>query len=129
MNSLYFSPMLLGINVLIASTIACIALWWFSRPYRGPGVWTCGVSTLMFDLLLFIGYMTTKNPLLNIIRSVLQLAGETLLILGVFCFLERPAPWWMVPVSVATISPVMVLALLGYADQLRISRHLLSHKP
>lgn len=38
MNSLYYSPLLLSMNLMVASAAACTALWYYSRPYRGPGI-------------------------------------------------------------------------------------------
>ncbi|POA48301.1 hypothetical protein C1893_10595 [Pseudomonas sp. MPR-ANC1] len=108
MNSLYFSPLLLGINVLAATAVACTALWYYARPYRGPGVWACGVLTLVLGLLLSLGYMAGHNPLLNITGAALQLAGEALLAVGVFRFLGRPAHWWIVPTSAAAGSGVVI---------------------
>ena len=46
METLYFSPMLLGLNLMLASAVACTGLWYFSRPYRGPGYWMAGAWTL-----------------------------------------------------------------------------------
>ena len=77
MEALYFSPLLLGINLMLASAVACTALWWFSRPYRGPGVWTSGVWTLILGLLLFFGYMATGSPLLNSVSSSAAIVAES----------------------------------------------------
>ncbi len=107
MESLYFSPMLLSINLMLGSAVACSGLWYFSRPYRGPGIWMAGTWTLLIGVLLFVGYMGTGNKLLNISGNALQLAGEALLMVGVFRFLGLPPPWWIVPASAGAMSAVM----------------------
>lgn len=107
MESLYFSPMLLGLNLMLASAIACTGLWYFARPYRGPGLWMGGAWTLILGILLFMGFMASGSKLLNIAGNATQLAGEALLLLGVYRFLGLPPPWWTVPAS----ATAMALAL------------------
>lgn len=107
METLYFTPLLLGINLMLGCAIASTALWYFARPYRGPGVWMSGAWTLNLGIWLFIGYMASGNPLLNIAGNSLQLAGEALLMVGVFRFLGLPPPWWTVPASAGAMSLVM----------------------
>ncbi|QRY81821.1 GGDEF domain-containing protein [Pseudomonas sp. PDNC002] len=104
MESLYFSPMLLGLNLMLASAIACTGLWYFARPYRGPGLWMSGAWTLIVGILLFMGFMASGNKLLNILGNATQLAGEALLLLGVYRFLGLPPPWWTVPASAAAMT-------------------------
>jgi len=104
MESLYFSPMLLGLNLMLASAIACSGLWYFSRPYRGPGLWMLGSWTLIIGILLFMGFMASGSKLLNILGNALQLAGEAIILLGVFRFLGLPLPWWTVPASAGLMS-------------------------
>ncbi len=99
MDSLYFSPMLLGLNLLLASAIAGSALWYFARPYRGPGLWMSGAWTLILGILLFMGFMASGNALLNVLGNATQLAGEAILLLGIFRFLALPPPYWTVPLS------------------------------
>ena len=96
MESLYFSPMLLGLNLMLASAIACSGLWYFSRPYRGPGLWMLGSWTLIIGILLFMGFMASGSKLLNILGNALQLAGEAIILLGVFRFLGLPLPWVLI---------------------------------
>jgi len=95
MNSLYYSPLLLNINLMVASAVACTALWYYSRPYPGPGVWTCGVFTLALGLVLLLG----EAPLLSVFGNAFQITGEALLVMGVFRFLGLSPPWWLVPAS------------------------------
>ncbi|MGB4072473.1 diguanylate cyclase [Pseudomonas sp.] len=104
MESLYFSPMLLGLNLMLASAIACSGLWYFSRPYRGPGLWMFGSWALIVGILLFMGFMVSGSKLLNILGNALQLAGEAIILLGVFRFLGLPLPWWTVPASAGLMS-------------------------
>ncbi|MDH4583991.1 diguanylate cyclase [Pseudomonas sp. BN415] len=99
METLYFSPMLLGLNLMLASAVACTALWYFSRPYRGPGFWMAGAWTLILGILLFMGFMASGSPLLNVLGNATQLAGEAILLLGVFRFLGLRPPYWTVPAS------------------------------
>lgn len=99
MESLYFSPMLLGLNLMLGSAVACTGLWYFSRPYRGPGLWMAGAWLLIFGILAFFVFVATGNRPLNVLGNATQLAGEAVLMLGVFRFLGRPLPWWTVPVS------------------------------
>lgn len=95
MNSLYYSPLLLSINLMVASAAACTALWYYSRPYRGPGIWLGGTLTLVCGLVLLL----SENPYLRAPGDALQIAGEALLVIGVFRFLGLPPPWWIVPAS------------------------------
>ncbi len=104
METLYFSPMLLGLNLMLASAIACTGLWYFARPYRGPGLWMSGAWTLILGILLFMGFMASGSKLLNILGNALQLAGEAILLLGVYRFLGLPPPWWTVPASAGAMS-------------------------
>ncbi|WCD80382.1 GGDEF domain-containing protein [Pseudomonas sp. TUM22785] len=99
MESLYFSPMLLGLNLMLASAVACTGLWYFSRPYRGPGFWMAGAWLLILGIFSFFVFVATGNRPLNVFGNATQLAGEAVLMLGVFRFLDRPLPWWTVPVS------------------------------
>ncbi|MCQ4312775.1 sensor domain-containing diguanylate cyclase [Pseudomonas stutzeri] len=106
MTALYFSPILLGINLMAASAVACTALWYYSRPYHGPGIWTCGVLTLVLGLLLFIGDLATGSPLMRIAGFTLQLSGEALLVVGIFSFLNRSPAWWIVPSCAGAICAI-----------------------
>ena len=99
MNSLYYSPLLLSINLMVASAFACTALWYYSRPYRGPGIWTIGVLLLVSGLLLLV----IDSPLPNVAGSALQTAGEAVLVMGLFRFLGLPPPWWIVPISAGLV--------------------------
>lgn len=103
MNSLYYSPLLLYINLMVASAVACTALWYYSRPYPGPGVWTCGVFTLVLGLFLPLG----EAPLLSVFGNAFQIAGEALLVIGIFRFQGLPAPWWIVPTSAGLIGTLV----------------------
>lgn len=102
MNSLYYSPLLLSINLMVASAAACIALWYYSRPYRGPGVWTSGVLTVICGLFLLL----TDIPPLRILSETIQITGEALLVMGVFRFLGLPPPWWIVPTTAGLIGTI-----------------------
>ncbi|WCD77848.1 sensor domain-containing diguanylate cyclase [Pseudomonas sp. TUM22785] len=103
MNALYFSPLLLSINLMVASALGCTALWYYSRPYRGPGVWTCGVLTLVAGLFLLL----FENTSLYVLGSALQTAGEAILVVGVFRYLGLAEPWWIVPTSASLIGVAM----------------------
>lgn len=104
MSALYFSPMLLGLCLLLAIAIAATALWLVSRPYNGPGFWMVGSWTLIGGIVLFIGFMATGSPVLNVLGNAGQLAGEAIFLLGIFRFMGRPLPWWIVPISVGTMA-------------------------
>ena len=106
MESLYYSPMLLGFNLLLASAVACTGLWYFSRPYRGPGLWMLGAWTLILGIVLFMGFMASGNKLLNVLGNATQLAGEAILLLGIFRFLGLPPPYWTVPLSAGLMALV-----------------------
>lgn len=103
MNDLYFSPLLLSLNLMASSALACTALWYYSRPYRGPGVWTCGVLIVVMGLLLLLG----NNPLAQALGGTLQATGEAVLVMGVFRYLGLPPPWWVVPTSAGIIGMTM----------------------
>ena len=103
MLALYYSPMLLGLNLLLAIAIAATALWAMTRPRPGPGFWMAGAWSLIAGVLLFMLFMITRNPAINILANALQLAGEALLVLGIFRFMHRPLPWWILPLSVSVV--------------------------
>lgn len=100
MLAIYFSPMLLGLMLLLAIAVAATALWYVARPYAGPAFWMASGWTLILGVVLFIGFMVTGSPVLNVLGNAGQLAGEALFLLGIFRFLGRPLPLWIVPVSV-----------------------------
>ncbi|MCY1275141.1 diguanylate cyclase (GGDEF) domain protein [compost metagenome] len=106
MESLYFSPMLLGLNLMLASAVACTGLWYFSRPYRGPGFWMAGTWTLILGILFFMGFMANGSRVLNVLGNATQLAGEAILLLGVFRFLGQRPPYWTVPASAGAMALV-----------------------
>ncbi len=103
MEAFYFSPMLLGVNLILAVAIAATALWFMARPLPGPAYWMSGAWLLVGGVLLFFVFVLTRNPVVNVIANTLQLAGEAVLLLGIFRFLGRPLPWWIVPVSAGLI--------------------------
>ncbi|MFW5824161.1 MAG: hypothetical protein ACOCVV_04270, partial [Marinobacter sp.] len=96
--------MLLGLLLLLALAVAATALWRISRPYSGPGFWMAGIWSLIGGILLFIGFMITGSPALNVLGNAGQLAGEAIFLLGIFRFMGRPVPWWIVPASVAVLA-------------------------
>ncbi|MBT8767264.1 diguanylate cyclase [Metapseudomonas boanensis] len=106
MENLYFSPMLLGLNLMLASAVACTGLWYFSRPYQGPGFWMAGTWTLILGILFFMGFMASGSRTLNVLGNATQLAGEAILLLGVFRFLGRRLPYWTVPFSAGLMAAV-----------------------
>lgn len=103
MAELYFSPMLLGLLLLVALAVASTALWLVSRPYSGPAFWMAGIWSLIGGIVLFMGFMATGSPTLNVLGNAGQLAGEAVFLLGIFRFMGRPLPWWIVPASVAVM--------------------------
>lgn len=103
MATVYFSPMLLGLMVLLAIAVAATALWYVSRPYAGPEFWMASGWTLILGVILFIGFMATGSPVLNVLGNAGQLAGEGLFLLGIFRFLGRPLPISVITASVAVM--------------------------
>lgn len=100
MEVLYFSPMLLGLNLIFAVAIAATALWLMSRPMPAPRYWMVGAWTLVLGVLMFGIFVSTRNPVVNVVGNLLQLCGEAIIVLGVFRFIGRPIPYWIIPVSV-----------------------------
>jgi len=100
MSILYFSPMLLGLNLLLAVAVAATALWAMTRPEPGPGFWMAGAWTLIVGVLFFLAFMITGSRVANVVGNALQLAGEALLILGVFRFMGRRLPYWLLPTAI-----------------------------
>ena len=92
MEALYFSPMLLGVNLILAVAIAATALWVVARPIPGPAWWMAGAWMLVAGVLVFFLFVVTRSAALNIIANALQMAGEAVLMLGVFRFVGRPLP-------------------------------------
>ena len=110
MEALYFSPMLLGVNLILAVAIAATALWAVARPIPGPSWWMAGAWMLVAGVLLFFLFVVTRNPALNVFANALQLAGEAVLLLGVFRFLfRRPTP------LMGYVALVLALALVADA--------------
>lgn len=110
MAQLYFSPMLLGICLLLSIALCATALYWMAPNESGPGFWMAGSWTLILGVALFIGFVLTRSPVLNVLGNAAQLAGEALFLLGIFHFMRRPLPWWLIPVSVGA----MVIANIHY---------------
>ena len=92
METLYYSPMLLGVALLLAVAISSTALWHVSRPYAGPVLWMAGSWTLIAGILVFFGYIATGSPVLNVLGNAGQLAGEALFLIGIFHFMGAPCP-------------------------------------
>lgn len=105
MNALLFSPLLLGTNILIASAIICLALWYYSRPYPGPGQWTLGILLVVLGQLLLLCGGHSASLAQDMLSYSLVTSGEAVLVIGVFRFLDRPAPWWLVPAACLTAVP------------------------
>ncbi|WP_303699471.1 GGDEF domain-containing protein [Pseudomonas aeruginosa] len=99
METLYLSPALLGLNLLLACALTSTGLWLFSRPYRGPGWWMVGNWTIALGMLCSLGYNLHPQPWLHILAALLLLAGEAIVLLGVLRFLDRPLPYWLLPTS------------------------------
>ena len=108
MEAFYFSPMLLGVNLIFALAIAATALWRISRPMPAPVFWMIGAWSLVLGVVLFGVFVLTRNPVINVLSNMLQLCGEALFILGIFRFIGRPIPYWILPVSVAIVGGVNV---------------------
>ena len=113
MNALLFSPLLLGTNILVASAIICLALWYYSRPYPGPGLWTFGILLVGLGQLLLLFGGHSAELAYNVLSYSLLTSGEAVLVIGVFRFLERPAPWWLVPAVCLTAVPWLLWHWLG----------------
>lgn len=103
MEAIYYSPMLLGVCLLLAVAISSTALWYVSRPYAGPVFWMAGSWTLIAGIVLFFGFIATGSPVLNVLGNAGQLTGEALFLIGIFHFMGRPLPWWTVPASVGVM--------------------------
>tara|TARA_R100001377_G_scaffold70802_1_gene46329 strand:+ start:403 stop:1941 length:1539 start_codon:yes stop_codon:yes gene_type:complete len=108
MEAFYFSPMLVGVNLIFALAIAATALWRMSRPMPAPVFWMVGAWSLALGVVLFGVFVVTRNPVINVLGNMLQLCGEAILVLGVFRFIGRPVPYWILPVSVAIVGSVNV---------------------
>tara|TARA_R110000868_G_scaffold63507_2_gene191621 strand:- start:7444 stop:8637 length:1194 start_codon:yes stop_codon:yes gene_type:complete len=106
MDVLYFSPMLLGIFLLLAIAVSATALRFMVPNEQGPSFWMAGSWSLISGIGLFIGFIITKSPVLNVLGNAAQLAGEALFLLGIFRFMGRPLPWWTVPTSAGLIALV-----------------------
>lgn len=104
MEAIYYSPMLLGICLLLAVAISSTTLWYVSRPYAGPAFWMAGSWMLIAGIAFFFGFIATGSPVLNVLGNAGQLAGEALFLIGIFHFIGRPLPWWIVPVSVGVMA-------------------------
>ncbi len=103
METIYFSPMLLGACLILAIAISATFLWFTTRPIPAPLFWMIGAWSLVIGVLMFAGFVVTRSPVLNVIGNLLQLVGEAVLVLGVFRFIGRPVPYWIIPVSVLIV--------------------------
>lgn len=108
METFYFSPMLLGVNLIFALAIAATALWRISRPMPAPVFWMVGTWSLVLGVAMFSIFVLTRNPIINVISNALQLSGEAIIVLGVFRFIGRPIPYWILPASVAVVGGMNV---------------------
>ena len=90
MEAIYYSPMLLGVCLLLAVAISSTALWYVSRPYAGPVFWMAGSWTLIAGIVLFFGFIATGSPVLNVLGNAGQLTGEALFLIGIFHFMGVP---------------------------------------
>jgi diguanylate cyclase (GGDEF)-like protein/PAS domain S-box-containing protein len=108
MEAFYFSPMLLGVNLIFALAIAATALWTMSRPMPAPVFWMIGAWSLVLGVALFGLFVVTRNPVLNVVSNMLQLCGEAIFVLGIFRFIGRPVPYWILPASVAIVGGMNV---------------------
>ena len=108
MTAFYFYPMLMGVNLIFALAIAATALWRISRPMPAPVFWMAGAWSLVLGVLLFGVFVVTRNPVINVVSNMLQLCGEAILVLGVFRFIGRPIPYWIIPASVAIVGGMNV---------------------
>ncbi len=100
MEVFYFSPMLLGLNMIVAVVIGATALWMMTRSIPAPAYWMTGAWTLVLGVALFGLFVYTRNPVVNVLGNVLQLLGEAIIVLGVFRFIGRPIPFWIIPAIV-----------------------------
>lgn len=112
MEAFYFSPMLLSVNSILALAIAATALWRISRPMPAPVFWMLGTWSLVLGMALFGVYILTNNPVIDVVSNALQLCGEAIIVLGIFRFIGRPIPYWILPVSVAIVGGVNVYSWL-----------------
>ncbi|GGE35442.1 hypothetical protein GCM10007421_06540 [Halopseudomonas oceani] len=110
MAQLYFSPILLGICLLVAIALCATALYLMAPGESGPGFWMASGWTLIGGVVMFMGFVVTRSPLLNVLGNAAQLAGEAFFLLGIFKFMRRPLPWWTLPASVGA----MVIANTHY---------------
>lgn len=108
MEAFYFSPLLLGVNLVLAIAISATALWLIARPMPAPFFWMVGAWTLVLGIVLFGMFVMTRSPMLNVAGNLLQLCGEAILILGVFRFIGRPIPYWIIPASLAVVGGMNV---------------------
>ena len=108
MEAFYFSPMLLGVNLIFALAVAATALWRMSRPMPAPVFWMIGAWSLVLGVVFFGAFVLTRNPVVNVVSNMLQLCGEALFVLGIFRFIGRPIPYWILPVSIAIVGSVNV---------------------
>ncbi len=108
MEAFYFSPMLLGINLIFAIAVSATALWYTTRPIPSPFFWMLGAWSLVIGIIFFAGFVVTRSPWLNVSGNLLQLVGEAILVLGVFRFIGRPVPYWMIPISVLIVGGVNI---------------------
>ncbi len=108
MEAIYYSPMLLGACLILAIAVSATALWFTTRPIPAPLFWMIGAWALVIGVVMFATFVVTRSPVLNVIGNALQLVGEAVLVLGVFRFIGRPVPYWIIPVSVLIVGGVNI---------------------
>jgi len=111
MEAFYFSPMLLGVNLILAVAIAATALWFMARPLPGP--------VLVAGVLLFgagIGNTTSLPPLIAQVefgKADVQRVVPLIVAIGQGTYAFAPAAFgWLRTLSPAEGMPVFVAAAL-----------------
>ncbi|MFF7710909.1 diguanylate cyclase [Pseudomonas sp. NPDC007930] len=106
---LFASPVLLGMCILLACAVASTSILYFCRPTQGPGCWAACCWLLLASYGGFLFDLLDGQLTLGWLTNLLLVAGQAMMMLGVFRFLQRPLPKLLLPAA------LIAQALVEYA--------------
>lgn len=94
----------LSLYVFVSLAFACVILWFYSRPYRGPGFWMSGMFLQFLGWLMFAKSLVDESFWLNILGTLCLIEGELLVAIGICRFLKVRVLWRLFPISIAGVA-------------------------
>lgn len=97
---LFHSSALLGMCILLACAIASTSILYFCRPTKGPGYWASCCWLLLLSYVSFLFDLLDDQLTFTWFTTVVLVAAQAMMMLGIFRFLGRRLPTLLMPVSV-----------------------------